>query len=496
MHVSSSTLARATALLLALAFAPRCSTAGSTPGGPVEPGPPPTVGALELTIRETGASPDPDGYTVDITLRPHTTPLERLLAPLDFDAPDGDLFVLRSLAPGSYTLHVDGLAPHCSVPGKHPRAFVILAGATTELEVFVFCPGPGAILVTTTTRGRDVGAAGYGISILGDAAAEFTIGVNDSLLIGEEELPAGTQWFVNLTGAPDNCRVDLPPTRVAALKGATVRRDYAIVCIPRGTRIAYEVQEAVLLTGGSATVQVGSDLAGALRRPSLSPDRSRVVLTTLGDVNQGSGLVIVRVDGGRTTWLTSEGQLGYVGSQAWSPDGSRIVFSKQTGLASDVHVVNADGSGERRLTHDGASYSPAWSPDGSTIAFCRFKGDPLEEVPYLYRMSATDGSGVTRIFEGGCDPTWSPDGSRIAFTSYEDMPDLAVIRADGSGFTRLHPASMRSAETSQLPTWSPDGSLIAYVTGLSGNRIWMVSFDGTGFGEPFPFLFGAVPSWR
>ena len=36
----------------------------------------------------------------------------------------------------------------------------------------------------------------------------------------------------------------------------------------------------------------------------------------------------------------------------------------------EIHVINADGSGQRRLTSDtGFEGNPAWSPDGRRIAF-------------------------------------------------------------------------------------------------------------------------------
>src|SRR5688572_5154761 len=46
----------------------------------------------------------------------------------------------------------------------------------------------------------------------------------------------------------------------------------------------------------------------------------------------------------------------------WSPDGTRIAFD----LNSDVHVMNADGSGVINLTPGtfSADTSPTWSPDG------------------------------------------------------------------------------------------------------------------------------------
>ena len=65
------------------------------------------------------------------------------------------------------------------------------------------------------------------------------------------------------------------------------------------------------------------------------------------------------------------------GDPAWSPDGRRIAFRRYDGKLgsagnSDLFVVNADGSGLRRLTRHAENVRWfAWSPDGRTIAFLR-----------------------------------------------------------------------------------------------------------------------------
>ena len=481
-----------TSILLASLSVQACSSE-TTPTEPTELAP--TSGSLELTIEETGARPD-TYYEVAILRAGYSSPVERLFS-LDFDA-GGGVYHLRNLAPDIYTVRVEELAAHCSVAG--PRALTIEAGKATRLAVGIFCPGPGAILVTTVTRGRDVPTTEYEVSITGDFAMETPIGTTDSLVVGEEQLPAGAVWFVELTGVPDNCWADRPPQAVRNLRGATVRLEYGIVCIPRSSQIAYEFVGGIHLTGGANEANLSTHAAAPVRGPSLSPDRSRVVFSTPGDFFDGlPSLVLVEAEGTRTSWITSDGPLISVGSQAWSPDGARIVFWKQSAGSSDIYIVNADGSGEVRLTFGGWNTHPAWSPDGSSIAFCRVLGDPLENSSDVYRMSARDGSGLTKVADHGCEPAWSPDGSKIAFTyghPLEIAADVAVIGADGSGVTRLHPVPTSPALPSRSPSWSPDGSLIAYTGGMAGNRIWIVEFDGGSFGEAFPFRFGSAPSWR
>jgi TolB protein len=87
---------------------------------------------------------------------------------------------------------------------------------------------------------------------------------------------------------------------------------------------------------------------------------------------------------------------------AWSPDGSRIVFSRSTGAHFHVYVMDADGSNVQQLTD--VEYNDAyvtWSPDGKKIAFTRF-----------------DEEGSGDVFTRDSAPAWSPDGDRIAFRSF------------------------------------------------------------------------------
>src|SRR5262249_51437922 len=83
---------------------------------------------------------------------------------------------------------------------------------------------------------------------------------------------------------------------------------------------------------------------------------------------------------------------------------------------NELGLMNTDGSGVAFLHVFGTD--PALSPDGTKIAYCS-----LKETQYfqIFVMNA-DGTGSRRLTNWGsgdaCGPAWSRDGKRIAFYAF------------------------------------------------------------------------------
>lgn len=153
----------------------------------------------------------------------------------------------------------------------------------------------------------------------------------------------------------------------------------------------------------------------------------------------------------------------------WSPNGAKILFQSDRDNAEsgyrDVYVMNADGSGVSRLTNDANDDSMAsWSPDGSKIVFQSLRNGVNYQV---YSMNA-DGSAqvnLTNTSASDGEPSWSPNGSKIAFASDRDHAgyySVYVMNSNGTGQQRL--TFSASTVDDRQTAWSPNGSKIAFVS--------------------------------
>lgn len=133
----------------------------------------------------------------------------------------------------------------------------------------------------------------------------------------------------------------------------------------------------------------------------------------------------------------------------WSPDGSKVAVNRWYGPDAGVYVMNADGSGARRLGGDAtrglpervfpqsrSDYTP-WSPDGTRIVFQSGSASACRS-----HVANVDGSGLRQLSDLPCSELafsgWSPAGDRLAFTGWKDGRfDVYTMKSDGTGLVKL-----------------------------------------------------------
>jgi Tol biopolymer transport system component len=143
----------------------------------------------------------------------------------------------------------------------------------------------------------------------------------------------------------------------------------------------------------------GSDLRRVARGPNArwSPDGARLVLDAPTDESQGD-IFIVDADGSGRRLVLASPELDQ--PAGWSPDGKRILFTRLTnssGMRADVCVVNADGTGMKKLAE---GFAGSWSPDGTEILYA-------DSFPGQMWIMEADGSDKRRISGAfGAEPHW------------------------------------------------------------------------------------------
>jgi hypothetical protein len=310
-----------------------------------------------------------------------------------------------------------------SVPAGKPK------GSSAYLATFTVTPvGPGSCVVTVADKQQ--------------RTAQTTIVVRmptiSGKLVYEHRDDTGEPVHVRSMNPIGADPVDLTPNASFAAKPALS---------PDGSEIAFIIQ---LPSGTSDLYRMRTDGSGQalvldgsvnLGDPDWSPDGLRLLFAThiccAGDIGT------VNLDGSQSTLLNSGEFSGY---PHWLPDGTHIAYASFDDEAG-VYVVftmGADGSNPIRFAED--ALSPQWSPDGTRIVFeSRRDGGDSE----IYVMNA-DATGQTRLTDSpgvDRDPTWSPDGTMIAFESERTGDrDIYLMRADGAGVVNLtnNPATTAS----------------------------------------------------
>lgn len=193
--------------------------------------------------------------------------------------------------------------------------------------------------------------------------------------------------------------------------------------------------------------------------PSWSPDSTKLAFTEGIETD----LAIVGADGSGHRLLS--GSSGIDAAPAWSPDGTQIAFLHSVAGNSSLHLISTGGNAEpRRLTDTMSSSSPfygspTWSSDGLRIAFTGTQivgyaprsGPIVSSAVHVIDAEGTLERRLTRAGDvpGYHTPSWSPDGKRILF----EGGGGSYMNTDGTCETRVseRPASSLTWQLASAP---------------------------------------------
>ena len=231
--------------------------------------------------------------------------------------------------------------------------------------------------------------------------------------------------------------------------------------------------------------------AGTEREPALSPDGNQVAMSWDGESGSGNFDIYVKmISGSAPLRLTSNPVAD--GFPAWSPDGLRIAFVRQSEPRAGVYVIPALGGPERRIA-EAVNGKITWSPDGQWLVVSDYDGTGARREGSVSGFLVSVATGERRkltispsqaAFD--TDFAFAPGGGSLAFVRWARTGaevQLQTLTSSSTGPVASGAPVALTGDNSFVRglAWTPDSSQVVFSSSRSGAwSLWQVAAAGGG----------------
>lgn len=243
-----------------------------------------------------------------------------------------------------------------------------------------------------------------------------------------------------------------------------------------------------LYTIDLATGIVRAVTSGAAWRdenPRWSPDGRRIAFKSTR-LSADYDIFVIDADGTNLRRITDHRANDH--DPVWMPDGKSLIFSSERDSRGDLYRVWLDDLHVQRLTTHwaGRAIMPRVSPDGRSVAFA---AQSLQRLDFwLFQVHVLDlATGRVRDFPargGACWPEWSPDGRTMARVLLAEEP--SVLQVFDQDNRRVREITGDPKLWHYYPDFSSDGRWLAFSVSPEhhAGEDWDLAVaraDGTGY---------------
>ncbi|MEM1055696.1 MAG: hypothetical protein AAGI52_09215 [Bacteroidota bacterium] len=213
-----------------------------------------------------------------------------------------------------------------------------------------------------------------------------------------------------------------------------------------------------------------------IRELQFSPDTTRIAAVVLSSLARPVTRLYTMHNPGDSTstrrgiQILAEGSI--VGPISWSPDGSRIAYTRTVrgrhgSFVNDLFLVTTEGD-ITRLTDNRRALSPSFAPSGEHLAFVGMNG-PTANVFVLNLETGTERQ--LTDFTGDVQITsarWSPDDEYVAFSLFDadGNRQLALVDVVSGEVSRLNTDDQTPLDErdDRFPVWNATGDSLAFTS--------------------------------